>query len=102
MNQSFLDYANQLTIMFLIKPQIHACDNLPEIISGYQERYANLFPALRTVAIRVLLLPMSRAIVERSFSSRNRAMVMSVEWTGRTNDQSVVVFFRGFGMAGLR
>ena len=36
------------------------------------------------MAIRVLLLPVSTAVVERSFSSMNR--VMTVDWTKLTDD----------------
>ena len=53
-------------------------------LAADNKSYTKLFPALRTVAIRALLLPVSTAVVERSFSSMNR--VMTVDWTKLTDD----------------
>lgn len=53
-------------------------------LAATNKSYAKLFPALRTVAIRVLLLPVSTAVVERLFSSMNR--VITIDRTKLTND----------------
>ena len=50
-------------------------------LAATNKSYAKLFPALRTMAIRVLLLPVSTAVVERSFSS-----IMTFDRTKLTND----------------
>ena len=53
-------------------------------LAATNKSYAKLFPALCTVAIRVLLLLVSTAVVECLFLSMNR--VMTVDRTKLTND----------------
>ena len=45
-------------------------------LAATNKSYTKFFPALRTVAIRVPLLPVSIAVVESSFSSMNRVMTV--------------------------
>ena len=56
-------------------------------IAATNKSYAKLFPALHTVAITVLLLPVSTAVVEHLFSSMNR--VMTVDLTKLTHNNLV-------------